>query len=338
MTQAAVQQQPPLPVTKTFSIRERFGVDVDAEVEGYDRPWNHLVYKTPAIMPGYKWREDLLRDLLLWWYSGDRALKLIGQTGTGKTELIKQFCAHLNLPLLMTVGSPRTEAYQLIGGMVPSAEGVVYRDAVLGIAARYGVLVMIDEYNVIDPGEATGLNAFLEGNPYTIADTGETLVPHPDFRIVVTQNPKSPGYKGRNTQDLANDDRFIDLVVPYMPASEETRLVEADIMSIGSQLPAAPSQAAAHMMAENFVKFANAVRERFMGTNDGAGALPCTMSTRTLRRWVNWTMGAAQLLPVGHSAAHFALRRVLTNRQAAEVADALHKVLEATTGEKEAGT
>lgn len=334
MTQAAMQEQA-LPVKTLLNIRDCFGVELDAQIEGYDKPWNTDVLKTPPKMPGYKWRPDLLRDLLLWWYSGDRSLKLIGETGTGKTELIKQFCAAINLPLLMTVCSPRTEAYQLIGGMMPSESGIVYRDGVLGIGARHGYLVLLDEYNTIDPGEATGLNAFLEGNAYTVPETGETLMPHPDFRIVVTQNPKSAGYKGRNTQDLANDDRFIDLLVSYMPAEEEEVLITDDIMSIGSQLPSPPSRAAAQAMAKNYVKFANSVRERFMGLSDGADALPCTMSTRTLRRWVTWTMGAAQLVPVGQSAAHFALRRVLTNRQPAEVAEALHQVLTATTGEKE---
>jgi hypothetical protein len=88
-------------------------------------------------------------------------------------------------------------------------------------------------------------------------------------------------------------------------------------------------------MAASFVAYANEVRRRFMGVNDDAGALPCTMSTRTLLRWVTWTMGAAQLVPPGHSPAHFALRRVLTNRQSPEVAEALHQVLTAATGEKE---
>lgn len=323
------------PARTLLSVRQRFNVGFDAEIEGYERPWDHPIFRTPAPLPGYHWREDLLRDVLLWWYSGDRALKLIGETGTGKTELIKQFCAALNLPLLMTTASPRTEACQLIGGMVPSQEGIVYRDAILGIAARNGVTLLIDEYNVMDPGEATGLNAFLEGDPYTIPETGETLVPHPDFRIVVTQNPKSAGYRGRNVQDMANDDRFVDLVVSYMQPDAESLLVQERILSVGSQLPSPPSRTAASQMAQSFVGFANEVRKRFMGVNDDAGALPCTMSTRTLLRWVTWTMGAAQLLPAGQSPAHFALRRVLTNRQSPEVAEALHQVLTATTGEKE---
>jgi cobaltochelatase CobS len=336
-TQVVQPAQVAVPNKKVFSVKDTFNVSFDVDVEGYDMPWDTPMFKTPARMPNYHWREDLLMDLLLWWYSGDRALKLIGHTGTGKTEMIKQFCAYLNLPLLMPSATPRTEAAQLIGGMAPSSEGFVYMDAALGIAARHGVLALIDEYNVIDPGEATGLNAFLEGNPYTIHETGETLVPHPEFRIVATQNPKTSGYRGRNTQDLANDDRFVDLVVPYMDAGQEVELLSNDIRDVGSRLPNPPAPDAVTTMAKNFVEFANEVRAKFMGTSDEAGALPCTMSTRTLRRWVRWTMGAALTVRAGHSAAHYALRRVLTNRQAPEVAEALHKMLEATTGELETG-
>lgn len=326
-----------LPKKVIHSVKERFGVSFDVDIEGYDKPWDTPMFKTPARIQNYHWREDLLMELMLFWYSGDRALKLIGETGAGKTELIKQFCATLNLPLLMTVGTPRTEAYQLIGGQVPSGQGFVYRDSVLGLAARHGVTVLIDEYNVIDPGEATGLNAFLEGNPYTIPETGETLIPHPECRIIVTQNPKSAGYRGRQTQDLANDDRFVDIRVTYMPEAEEVALLQRDIQQIGMGLPNPPSADAIDVMAKNFVKYANNVREKFMGRSDAAGALPCTMSTRTLRRWVRWTMGAAMTMPKGHSAAHYALRRVLSNRQTPEVAEALHRTLEAATGEQEFG-
>jgi cobaltochelatase CobS len=324
------------PTPKVFNVAQAFGVpQLNVEIEGFDQPWDTPVYKTPAKMVGYKWRADLLQDLIIWWYSGDRALKLIGETGTGKTELIKQFCATLNLPLLMTSANPRTEAYQLIGGNVPTPEGFAYRDSLVGIAARYGVLCMIDEYNVLDPGEATGLNAFLEGNPYTVPETGETIVPHPNFRIVVTQNPKSAGYKGRNTQDIANDDRFIDLNVPYMSAADEVDLVASEVMRLGASLPEPPTQDAAKDLATNAVKFANAVRARYMGSSNKDDALPCTMSTRNVLRWVRWTMGSAQLMEAGHSPAHYALRRALTNRQRPEVTEALHKILEAVVGERE---
>lgn len=316
------------PQHRPFTIKEAFNVDLGGEVMGYDRPWEDATLRTPPRNSRFKFREKLLVDFLMWWMSGDIALRLSGHTGTGKTELVKQFHAALNLPLLMVVGTPRTEAYQLIGGIVQTAEGLGYRDAAVGYAARYGLTVLIDEYNLIDPGEATGLNAFLEGNPYTIPETGETIIPHPDFRVIVTQNPKSSGYRGRQTQDLANDDRFVEIVVPYMDAADEESVVRDEIMALGQQLPEPPSLEAAALQAKNFVEYATEVRKLFMGTSDQPNALPCTMSTRCILRWARWSIGASLFLPPGESCEHYALRRVLSGRQDPAVREALHRMLQ----------
>lgn len=311
-------------------------LQLDIDLPCFDAPWNTETLKTPPKMEGYVWRDELLIDLILWLLSGKRAAKLIGHTGTGKTSLIMEFAAALNQPLLMVPGTPRTEAYQLIGGMLPTeGGGMAYQFAALGLAAKYGVWCVIDEWNLIDPGEATGMNALLEGYPYTIPETSETLVPEEDFRIIATQNPKSQGYRGRQGSDLSNDDRFIDIVVDYMEQDSEIGLVQGDILALGAMMEHPPSVAAANGLASGYVKFARAVRDAFVGTSDKASALPCTMSTRALRTWVQWTMGCAPLMNPGQSPAHYALRRVLTNRQTPECRKALHDMLEAVTGEKE---
>jgi cobaltochelatase CobS len=315
------------PQAAAFSSKELFGTPRDIKIMGYSKPWNEPTKKTPPREPSFHFRGDLVLDIILWWYSGDRALKLIGPTGSGKTELVMQFFAALNLPLLTVPANPRTEAQQIIGGMAPSESGgFKFVPGAALIAAKEGLTLLIDEYNVIDPGEAVGLNALLEGRQFTVPETGETIVPHRDFRVIVTQNPKGDGYRGRRLQDVSNDDRFVDLLVPYMSAAEEAPLLARDIAIYTKK---DPTDQTIQALAETMVKFANNVRDAYMGNNTQPGALPCTMSTRVLRRWCKWWIAAGQIVPGGENKAHYALRRVLTNRQSPEVAEALHSMLEA---------
>ncbi|MFC6522683.1 AAA family ATPase [Undibacterium arcticum] len=68
------------------------------------------------------------------------------------------------MPLYTYNAHPRTEAGDLIGKYAPTPSGgLVFVFGPVARAAMEGRSVLIDEYNVIDPGEATGLNALLEG-------------------------------------------------------------------------------------------------------------------------------------------------------------------------------
>jgi len=191
------------PQPKTFDIGATLNLPKFKGVPmmGFDRPWDHPTLKSPPRNEDFAWDEEFVRMFILFWYAGDqsRALKLIGHTGSGKTEGVLQWHAAFNLPLLFVGANPRTEAQQLTGVPVVTADGMRYIDGPLIISARQGVSILIDEYNLIDPGEASGLNAFLEGKPYTVPETSETLVPAPGFRIFATMNPKMAGYIASDT-------------------------------------------------------------------------------------------------------------------------------------------
>jgi cobaltochelatase CobS len=369
------------------------------KIKGYDRSWTHPKMRSPEKLATFVWRADQVFTLLLFWFAGSssRALKLIGHTGAGKSELVLQWHALFNLPLIYLSCNPKTEAAQLTGMMVPTPGAVVpmpgsqpagagsapaqavagggavvpfpggaaqpaasanapgtgvapatmalpggmkFVDGPLITAARHGISVCLDEYNLIDPGEASGLNAFLEGKPYTVPETGEVIVPKPGFRIFGTMNPKSAGYRGRQKQDMANDDRFCDLFVSYMEPALETPLVKTLIERIAVAARTNPDPQALQKQAEQFVSVANAIRAKYMGDSDGPDALPCTMSTRTLLRWVEWTqlitgLKARGAFPGNKSAAHAALRTVLSSRQESAVQLALHALLTTTLNEKE---
>lgn len=324
----------PQPITRSGS--EVFpGLNVDkVKLAAYDRPWNTFEIKSPAAKADYMWDVELLKTMIAFFFGGGTAMKLIGQTGTGKTELVTQFHAALNLPLFCITANPRMEAYQLIGREVACNGQQVWRDGPVLAAARHGLSLLIDEYNVLDPGEATGLNAYLEGRPYTVPDTGETVVPAPGFRVFATVNPKSFGYAGRNTQDLANDDRFSpNLMFEYPEASVEEGLIKDFLTGSMRQ----PVQEAGNIAAA-IVKVANAIRKAFMGESDAANALPFTMSRRGALEWAKWTVLSKSLAPAGTNPLSHALDLVLGNRQDKAERLALHNIVALQIGTQGAST
>ena len=298
-------------------------------IGGYDVPWETKALKTPTRMAEYVWQQTLIRDMVLFYYSGETSLKLIGHTGTGKTEAVKQFHAAVNLPLISVTANPQMSARDLIGGMYPSADGIEWRDGPVTIAARQGISLLIDEYNLLDSGEAAGLNALVAGDTYTIVETGETLRPVKNFRLYATINPKAAGYHGRQTQDMSNDERFIDVKVEYAPEQVEKEA----ILKYLARANASPAEA--DNIATVVVKAANTFREAYMGDNNSANALPCTMSMRCSLRMAKWTYIYSRSFiktSANESPLYMALDMVLANRQQPEVRTALREAFRLATG------
>jgi cobaltochelatase CobS len=319
----------PKPANKQFTTSEIFPVPFSFPITGYDLPWDSFDLKTPKRKLGFHWNSDLIKAMILFWFSGETSMKLIGHTGTGKTEAVMQFHSALNLPLVMVTANPQMSARDLIGGFFPTQEGLAWRDGPVTKAARQGLSIIIDEYNVLDAGETTGLNAFLEGRTFTIVETGETVQPVPGFRVFVTINPKSSGYHGRQTQDLANDDRFVDVHTQYPPKDIEEKAI-ADYL-LGAKSP--PAEAA--NIAGVISTLAQSFRKSYMGENDEANALPCTMSMRCSMRMAKWTLlfqRAYAGTPPPESPLYMALDMVLANRQTPEVRTALRESLRLTSG------
>lgn len=323
-----MQTQNPSPVVRAAGEVFNVLAGTSTPLQGFDKPWNDSILKSPQVKSDYIWDADMLKMMIAFFYSGNTALKLIGETGTGKTEYVTQYHAALNMPLFFIVANPKMEAYHLIGREIPTAGGTVWRDGPVLAAARHGLSVLIDEYNVIDPGEATGLNSFLEGRPYTVPDTGETVVPAPGFRIFVTVNPNTFGYSGRNIQDMANDDRFIDLKFNYPEAAVEEMLITNFLVNKFSQ-----QETEASNVAKLVVKCANEIRNNFVGRSDKGDALPFTMSRRGALEWAKWTILSASLAPQDNALFH-ALDVVLGNRQGDAERVALHRIVEAHSGLK----
>ena len=280
---------------------------------------------TPVKKPHYNFRKELLQEMLGFFLMDKIAMKVMGYKSCGKTSVVEEFHAALNYPLISISCTPRTEAQDLIGKTIPTPEGLKFSYGPLVLAAINGCSVMIDEYNVIDPGEATGLNQLIEGGTLFIPETGEVINPKPGFRVFATCNPadQAAGYFGRNEQDSANDDRFWTIWVNYPKPEEETPIITGVLSTVFEDQQA-------QVFSEKMVDVANRIRAAFMGESSDGNALETTMSTRGLMSW-------AKGMTVFHSnpnVVHFALERAVTNNlpRSSTSKEAIHQIVKDVFG------
>lgn len=273
-----------------------------AQVLGWTPSENPAI---PAKHDDYVFRKELLADVLgfLSKPRGD-ALYLSGPTGSGKTSVITEVAARLNWPVEQITMNSRFEFSQLKGqfGLVSTENGgqeTRFMHGPLAVAMKYGHILLLNEVDLADPGELSGLNDVLEGRPLVIPENrGEIIKPHPMFRVVVTGNSCGNGdatglYQGVVQQNIAAMDRYRFLQVVYLEPGIELQLLLKAVPALGKT-------ADQKAMAEKMVELAQAVRNQFLGEDGQGGNLGVTLSTRTLIRWGHLTVSSSAKRPLMH--------------------------------------
>jgi cobaltochelatase CobS len=178
------------------------------------------------------------------------------------------------------------EVSDLLGDPQPQPDGSwKWVDGALTKAVRHGYVFILNEAFLTTPGELTGLNDVAEGHPLCLVRNGGEIVhPHPQFRLVLTDNSGGQGdqtgfYSGVVTQNPSFLDRSCKMFVGYPDADIERSVLEGKLEGTGFELDSA--------VIDKFVATANDVRAVFMGdASKSKVELTVTMSTRTLWRWL----------------------------------------------------
>ena len=306
--------------TKQYSVANTFGISAPngLYVNGYDEGGPYV----PDIDANYVFRREVLRDVLAWLEgSKGEGLYLTGPTGSGKSSVVIQVAARLNLPLQPVAGNPRLEFADLVGQCQVIGGNTAFCPGPLAIAMKEGHLFLIDEIDLLDPATSAGLNPIVDGSPLLIPQTGELIKAHPHFRFVATGNTAGCGdstglYQGTLRQNLAFLDRFWMVRVDYPEPAVEKQVLERAT----PQLPA--------MEREKMIEVANEIRRLFMGESDSPSAIEVTMSTRALVRWAHLA------LTFRGAALSYSLDRALTFRAQPETRQAILQIVQRHFGDE----
>ena len=317
-TQSSVQEQQKYPIRSTFNIPE---APEKAAILGL-KPGLPGV---PKVDPYYVFETERLRDMTMFWIGGFKSMLIEGDPSAGKTSFIKQWHAKLNVPLATVACSPDTQNHQVFGQMLPTENGTLrWHDGPVTKACRDGTSVLLDEYNILEPGQASALNLILEGYSWTIPETGEVITPAQSTRFFATQNSidSQAAVTGRNVMDVANEDRFFYREVDFLCPEHEEALVLRTLLPGGVQ-----AEVAKHI-AKLTVEVANKVRVAF---RDGDEAIEKPLSTRAVLRWAKLaSMYTPVLKAKRQSGLHFAMRRAL--KMPRSMAAAVNEYITLATG------
>lgn len=313
------QAAKPKGMTKKFIVADVFDMNMPKTVSVTLHNHNPKHPLVPKSYPNYVFRSSNVSDLCTFLQlEGETFMYLYGPTGCGKSSLIIEAAARLGIPLYVVTGHSRMETPELIGTYKLNKDGGMdWIPGPVTAAAIEDCWVLIDEIDLLDPAAVAGLNGITEGRPYVVPETGQQIVPGPNFRIFATGNTSGAGdktglYQGTLQQNLAFMDRAFIAEFSYPDAAVEVGILEK----------VAPTML--QEFRERMVKFANEIREQFVN-----GQIEVTLSTRTLVRWARtasfykdaWANAKGAPEPMLH-----AFDRSLGFRAEKESRQALHEV------------
>ncbi len=315
---------------KAHSVAQVFGFDVPKEVtvEGYDQPDAY----TPTVDQEYHLMQDDV-SLFTAWYSQGRpdGLYISGDTGTGKTTMVSQICARLNISLISPPVEDDMTFSDLIGQYVIIDGDTVFQEGPLTLAMRYGNLLVLNEGDAMDPSVMLGIHAILEGEPLVISQQGGMRVePAEGFGVVITGNSQGAGdlsgnHSGVKKQNIASMDRFWMMKKDYLPSEIEQGIVEKMFPSLDSTI------------VSRMVEYANIIRNLYRGIDEAFDVeLPqinVTFSTRSLLRWAKMTLLFSNRAANGISPIHYALDRAIAYRALPECNQGMHDIAQRIFGE-----
>lgn len=261
------------PATRAVPLAE-FGINTNNTFQGFEKgPF------TPESSGKYVFREDLL-FLGLSWLDGlgpkGKNLSLYGPQGAGKTSLIFELAAKSGHEVFHISGADSAEGASLLG-KITLRQGTMHLDpGPLLLAALRGGILLVDEQDLLPPGESAMLNIVLDGRPIPVPDgmgVDKYITPEPGFRIAVTSNTGGIGdidmnYAGARRQHGGFLDRFRKARVGYLDGKQELELLQKIAPSISGTI------------AKAMVETAVEVRRQFE-----AGELRVTISSRSLHQW-----------------------------------------------------
>lgn len=237
---------------------------------------NPLKSFIPEISEDYVVTPETAFPILMAWELEENVL-LAGPTGCGKSSIIEQLCALTNRPFIRINSSGDMDSSHLFGSMVVRDNETIWEDGPVTECAKYGGVLLWDEWDVSPPEITMSMQWLLEKNgklvlkekPGTSED--RTVNPHKDFRIVCSGNTLGTGdhtgnFVGTEVQNSASIDRFETIVyLDYMSPAQEKKLIKNKFKELDKDF------------INNLVKLGNLVRKSFQ-----SGALSHTISVRAL--------------------------------------------------------
>jgi MoxR-like ATPase len=150
---------------------------------------------------------------------------LVGDTGTGKTGIIRYLAHKLGKPYYRVSLDGHITPDELIGGKGALNGSTFFDEGVVIKAMREGALLVVDELNSAPPDTTFIFHSLLDKDQAIRLPTGEVVKPHKDFRFFATMNRD---YNGTKDLNMAFFDRFPIVLEVQAPSPDIERKLLTD--------------------------------------------------------------------------------------------------------------
>jgi len=241
-----------------FKISKRISLPVNAENQNKEFVPQSFVY------------EDNKRILEQVGLAVSKKLPVLleGETGTGKTSLVRYLANKTNNAFRRVNHNGGTTVDDIVGKILINKEGTYWVDGVLVEAMKKGYWYLADEINAASPEINFIYHCLLDDDGYIVLPekNGEIVKPHPNFRFFAAMNPNTD-YAGTKEINKALLSRFLVIKVDFPAPKMEAKILRE---RTGIKLE----------VAEKMVQFATEIR-----ANHSKGKSSFVLSTRDLLMW-----------------------------------------------------
>lgn len=153
---------------------------------------------------------------------------LIGETGTGKTTLIRELAKDEGKTLIRISVNGSMGVEEILGKWLVEKGSTKWQDGVLTSALRAGHWVVMDEINAALPEILFTLHSLLDDDRKIMLPEkdNEIVTPHEDFRFFATMNPPEE-YAGTKDMNKALMSRFTAVIrIDVLSEVDEIKLLQ----------------------------------------------------------------------------------------------------------------
>ncbi|MFQ5694003.1 MAG: AAA family ATPase [Nitrospinota bacterium] len=172
---------------------------------------------------------DGVLEKVMWAVAHNLPVLLIGETGVGKTLVIRHLAHQTRNGLRRVNLNGMTTVDEFVGKLMINQAGTYWTNGVLVQAMEAGDWLLIDEINACLPEIAFCLHSLLDDDRMIVLTEydGRIVRPHPNFRLFASMNPSEDRkYGGTKPLNEALLDRFpVTLRMSYLPEDAEVEAV-----------------------------------------------------------------------------------------------------------------
>lgn len=193
---------------------------------------------------------------------------IVGESGGGKSESIRQACAKAKRELVYFNATNETTEEDLIGSFILEDGNMLWKDGPVLVAMRRGAVLLLDEIDQL-PSSSMSLQSILQNEPYYIKKTNEIVTPKDGFTIIGTANTKGDGDGG---------DRFIGANVLNEAFLERFNVIyEHQYPPLNVEMKILQNYSSDNKFCAKLVRWSNLIRKSYYD-----GSIPRCITTRRL--------------------------------------------------------